>query len=219
MPREYALAQARYAYLWNRFDDGWAFIQPFFELYRRMRILDDHFLYIRGLPFFGQAWGYLAALAILSGRLELLETETRFAVEHGQDYDFDYLQLSLQAYRDDRPELLLGAWANSCEETPSGNACLNVAIIRARAAETLPAAQAILSAVRLDEGDWPTLEDVRTLALAEAAYRHSDETREREYVEQFIARQPLLLEPDVALSFHLLRYQERLKPGVWHTDR
>jgi tetratricopeptide (TPR) repeat protein len=56
IPREYALAQARYAYLWNRYDDGFRFLRPFFDAYQELKILDDHFLYVRGLPFFGQWW-------------------------------------------------------------------------------------------------------------------------------------------------------------------
>lgn len=76
------------------------------------------------------------------------------------------------------------------------------------------AALAILSGVSLDEDDWPTLEDVRTLALTEAAHHYGDEAREREYLERFVARQPLSMELDVPLTFHLLPYQERLKPKV-----
>lgn len=68
--------------------------------------------------------------------------------------------------------------------------------------------------MNLDENDRPILEDVRTLALAEAAHRHGDVAGEREHVTRFVARQPLLLCPDVALNFHLLRYQERLKPAA-----
>lgn len=39
--------------------------------------------------------------------------------------------------------------------------------------------------------------------------------RAREHLAGFMARQPLLLEPDTAPAFHLLRYQETLKPAVW----
>ena len=31
VPREYALAQARYAYIWGRYDDGLIFLRPFFD--------------------------------------------------------------------------------------------------------------------------------------------------------------------------------------------
>ncbi|MCS7061001.1 MAG: hypothetical protein RMN25_07515 [Anaerolineae bacterium] len=215
VPREYTLAQARLAYLWNRFEEGLNFLQPFFDVFRQVRILDDHFLYVRGLPFFGQAWGYLAALMIVSGRIEALQTQTRWFIKNCSDYDFEYLETAVRAYCDDRPDLLREIWERSCSEQASGHACLNAAIIRARAAETLAAAQTILAQVVFDEHDFPWVEDARVLALAEAAHRHGDDIGEREYVTQFMARQPMLLEPDVALMFHLLRYQETLKPNVW----
>jgi hypothetical protein len=59
-----ALAQARYAYLFNRCDDGFLFLRPFFEAYRQLRVLDDRFLYMRGVPFFETFWGYLAGVAV-----------------------------------------------------------------------------------------------------------------------------------------------------------
>jgi tetratricopeptide (TPR) repeat protein len=187
--REYALAQARYAYLWNRYSDGLLFIRPFFDAYKQVNILDDHFLYVRGLPFFGRWWAYLAAFAILSGELEELESITRFVVQNCHDYDFDYLKAELKAYRDD-------------------------AVIKARMATTIEAAQEILASVVLSEQDFPWLEDIRMLALAEAAHRLADPALERESVEAFLVRQPMLFEPDIALNFHLLRYQENLKPRV-----
>jgi tetratricopeptide (TPR) repeat protein len=52
IPAEYALSQARYAYLWNRFDKGRAYIEPLLPIYFDLRILDTTFLYLRGLPFF-----------------------------------------------------------------------------------------------------------------------------------------------------------------------
>ncbi len=91
MSAESALAQARYAYLCNRYEDGLIFIRPFFEAYKQVKILDDHFLYTCGLPFFGRWWAYLAAFAILCGELEELESVTKFATENCRDYDFEYL--------------------------------------------------------------------------------------------------------------------------------
>lgn len=217
--REYALAQARYAYLWGRYDDGFLFLRPFFEAYMRLRILDDHFLYVRGLPFFGQWWSYLAAFSILSGDLQELESVTQSVTKTCHDYDFDYLQLELKAFRDDRPEQLLDALemrlANVSEATfPTGYTRMNIAAAKARAATTVGTAQELLAGVRLSEQDFPWLEDIRTLAVAEAAHRLGDTALERERAGVFLGRQPMLFEPDIALNFHLLRYQETLKPMV-----
>jgi tetratricopeptide (TPR) repeat protein len=217
VPSAYVLAQARYAYLWDRHADGMSFIRPFFATYRELGILDDHFLFVRGLPFFGRWWAYLAAFAILAGELGELESVTRFVVAHCRDYDFAYLQLELAAHRDDAPALLLEALdarlgTMSAGDFPSGSVRMQIAIIRARTVATVDAARALLAGVTLSEGDASWLEDVRTLALAEAAQRLGDPVLERACVDAFLARQPMLFEPDIALGFHLLRYQERLKP-------
>ncbi len=217
--REYAFAQARYAYIWNRYGDGLVFIRPFFEAYKQIKILDDHFLYARGLPFFGRWWAYLAAFSILSDDLQELESVTQFVTQNCRDYDFEYLQAELKAYRNDAPELLLEPLEKRLGGVPQGSfptgyTRMNVAVIKARAATTVVAAQEVLAGVSLSEQDFPWLEDIRTLARAEAARRLGDSTLEQECVEAFLVRQPLLLEPDIALNFHLLRYQENLKTRV-----
>jgi hypothetical protein len=219
VPREYALMQARYAYLWGRYEDGLTFLRPFFKFYQQIKILDDHFLYVRGLPFFGTWWGYLAALTILSGKLEELESTTRSVVKHCHDYDFDALQAKLQAYRDDQPARLLTATQKRLDESvqrgwSADYTRLNLAVIKALAAKTFAEANALLTAPHLGEADSAWLEDIRTLALAEAAHRFGDPRREGESIKVFLERQPLLLEPDNALEFHMLRYQENLKPLV-----
>lgn len=216
VPCEYALAQARYAYIWGRYDDGQLFIRPFFDAYKKIKILDDHFLYVRGLPFFGRWWAYLAAFAILSGKLNELESVTKFVTKNCHDYDFDYLQLELQAYRDDKPGHLLEVTEKRLGTEPEGNfptgyARMRIAVIRARATTSFEDAKGLLVSVKLSEQDFPWLEDIRTLALAEAAHRFGEVLLEQEHVVAFLKRQPMLFEPDIALNFHLLRYQENLK--------
>jgi len=75
-------------------------------------------------------------------------------------------------------------------------------------------ARRTLGAVTLASTDNPWLDDVRTLAFAEAAHRFGDAEEEQARIDAFLQRQPMLLQPDVALRFHLLRYQEHLKPRV-----
>jgi hypothetical protein len=219
LPREHVLAQARYAYLWGRYGDGLTFIRPFFEAYKPIKILDDHFLYVRGLPFFGQWWAYLAAFSILSDDLRELESVTQFVVANCHDYDFDYLQAELKAYRYDNPDYLLESLMNRLRSVPSGDfptgyTRMNIAVIEARRATSLQAANEVLGSVRLFANDFPWLEDIRSLAQAESAYRFGDMAFEQVSVGRFLGRQPMLFEPDIALNFHMLRYQERLKPRV-----
>jgi hypothetical protein len=220
--REFVFAQARYAYLWNRHKDGLSFLRPFFEIYQQVKILDDHFLYVRGLPFFGRWWSYLAAFSVLSRDYKELESATQYAAENCHDYDFDYLKLQLKAYRDDAPETLLPALERRLVDLPaqfpSGYTRMNIAVIRARAATTFDAAfdavRSLLEDVHLADSDFSWLSDIRTLALAEAAHRLGEPNREEGHVEKFLSRQPLLFEPDIAVTFHMLRYQEDLKPRV-----
>ncbi len=106
-PREYAFTQARYAYLWNRYDEGINFLRPFIKYYKEVKILDDHFLYVRGLPFFGHWWKFLAAFSVLKDDFEELENVTNYVGQHCHDYDFDYLNLELDAYKNNLPDVLL----------------------------------------------------------------------------------------------------------------
>ena len=214
--REFALAQARYAYLWNRHEDGKLFLRPFFDAYKQVKILDDHFLYVRGLPFFSQWWSYLTAFAILSDDFEEIESVTKYVSKSCSDYDFDYLQVELEAYKNDKPQILLEMLEKRLENMSGDNfpTCytrMNIAVIKSRMSESIEAAHSILSSVELSEQDFPWLNDIRTLALAEVAHRLGDSINEKEHIKAFIAKQTMLFEPDIALNFHLLRYQERLK--------
>ncbi len=97
---------------------------------------------------------------------------------------------------------------------PSGYTLMGLAVIQASLASSFADADRILREVTLTPKDFRWLEDVRTLATAAAAHRFGDEGTERARCETFLQRQPMLFEPDHAVNFLLLRYQERLKPRV-----
>lgn len=216
--REFTLAQARYAYLFDRYADGFLFLRPFFDAYQRLQVLDDHFLYVRGLPFFGTAWAYLAAFSMLSGDFAELEAVTRYVVQNSHDYDLEQVQAQLKACREAAFDDLL-----RCRQTrlaslpanfPSGYARIAIAVIEAREASSFEEAERILHEVPLTPQDFPWLEDVRTLTVAALAHQFGIEATERSQREAFLERQPLLFEPDHAVNFLLLRYQEQLKPAA-----
>ncbi len=214
--REYALAQARYAYLWDRHEDGKLFLRPFFDAYKQVKILDDHFLYVRGLPFFSQWWSYLTAFAILSDDYEEIDSITKYVSKSCSDYDFDYLQVELEAYKNDKPQILLETLEKRLRDMsggnfPTGYTRMNIAVIKSRNSESAEAAESILSNVELSEQDFPWLYDIRTLAQAEASHRLGDSISEEKHIKAFMTKQSMLFEPDIALNFHLLRYQEILK--------
>jgi hypothetical protein len=209
---------ARYAYLFNRCDEGFLFLRPFFDAYQQVRVLDDHFLYVRGLPFFGSFWAYLAVFSMLSGKFAELESVTEFAVQNCTDYDIEQLQVNLKACRDEAFDDLLryrqSRLASLSAVLPSGYTQMGIAVIQASRASSLEDANRILRDVTLTPQDFQWLEDVRTLACAAAAHRFGDEGAERTGSDAFLQRQPMLFEPDHAVHFLLLRYQERLKPSV-----
>jgi len=220
-PSKFVLAQVRYAYLWNRYPEGRAMLRPFLEAYKELKILDDHFLYIRGLPFFGTWWSNLAALSILDRDTEELEEVTEYVATTCHDYDFEYLRAELSAHRDNRPELLLGFLEKRLQNASAGfdgAACMKIAIIKGRMTGSAHAAEELLNAVNLSDQDFPWLQDIRTLAKAEIAHRFNQVEVEQEHVEAFLGRQRMLFEPNIALDFHLLRYQERLKPTYQSRD-
>lgn len=216
VPRAYVLAQVRYAYLWNRYEDGRLMLRPFLKAYQDLKILDDHFLYVRGLPFFGQWWSYLAALSILSGDTQELESVTAYVSQNCHDYDFEHLKSELVAYRDDQPQVMLPLVEKHLEgarpDFPNGYSFMKRAVIKGRTAGSQKEAEDLLDSVELKENDFPWLADIRTLAKAEIAHRFSQSDVERHRVEEFMVRQAMLFEPDIALNFYLLRYQEHLKP-------
>jgi len=215
VPREFVLTQARYAYLWNRYEDGRLMLRPIFKAYQELKILDDHFLYVRGLPFFGTWWSYFAALSILGNDINELESITEFVTHNCHDYDFEYLNAELIAYRDNKPEVVLPFVEQRIASAPnfaSGYLQMQRAVIMGRAAIDQKEAEDLLDNVDLKENDFSWLGDIRTLAKAEIAHRFGRLDVESQRTDEFFARQAMLFEPDIAINFHLLRYQEGLKP-------
>ena len=89
---------------------------------------------------------------------------------------------------------------------------MKIAVAKSRMSPTAHHAEAALNEVKLSEQDFPWLEDIRTLAKAENVHRFGESAIEHEHIAAFLARQHMLFEPDIALNFHLLEYQENLKP-------
>ena len=215
IPAAYALAQARYAYLWNEFRRGTSYVRPIFDAYFRLGIADDNFLYIRELPFYGQAWAYLAAFGELEHALEPLEQLTAESKTRLADYDFTWQESYIRALAsgDFRPLLLdirTRASAQAKHGMSTGYSRMQEAVIQALEVDAEGGAS-ILSAVKLKGDDFPWLNDVRTAALAALAARRGDPHVSGKYSREFLGQQPMLLEPDHASNFRLLSYQESLK--------
>jgi tetratricopeptide (TPR) repeat protein len=222
VPAQYALAEARYAYLWNRNDKGWFYVEALMPAYLKLKILDTTFLYIRGMPFFEQAWAYLAAFSQTTGDFDRLSKITEKVAAECSDCDFEYLKAELEAFRYGEFSPLKAKWRSLIEDArqhnwPSGYQSLRLNILLAQETRDIEEAARLLDSVTLSDKDFPWLDDMRLLAKCEQAHKTSNNTLELDLRSRFLARQPLLFEPDHAINFNLLKYQESLKPDFHKT--
>ena len=216
IPANYALAEANYAYLWDDFDRAIYYINPILNKYFDLKIVDDHFLHSRGLPFFGRIWSYLAAFYILKGEIKKIREITDQLSEELSDYDFDRLFLFLDCVesKDFSKYIMILKEDNEIAKERGlsyGYNAMRVAVLEAQVEKDADSAEKILSEVELSQDDKQWLKDIHLLARCEIAKREKDSELERKLVSDFLARQPLLFEPDHVLNFNLLSYQERLK--------
>ena len=218
VPAQYALAEARYAYLWGRHDKGWDYVATLIPAYLELKILDSTFLHVRGMPFFDQAWDYLAAFSRLSGDFSRITELTRKVSSACHEFDFDQLRAELDAFRSGdfsatKEKLRSSIKENQKRNFPHGYAAMLLQVLLSQDSADPTEASRRLDAVVLTERDFPWLNDIRRLAKCELANKMGDFSKEAELQHEFLKRQPLLFEPDHALNFNLLGYQEKLKAG------
>jgi tetratricopeptide (TPR) repeat protein len=215
-PSSHVICEARYAYLWGRFDKAASYVRPILTAYWQVRVLDDHFLYIRGLPFFGQVWAYFAAFARLTGNYAELEAITDRARANCSDFDFEALIADLGAFRTGNYDAIKRKLQDAIQQAqqsrwPTGYQRVKLAVLNGQDAASYSDAKRILDSVVLEKNDFQWLTDILLLAACEAARKHGHGDKEAELVGRFMARQPLLFEPNHAVNFNLLGYQETLK--------
>lgn len=215
IPATWALAQARYAYLWNFPERGMNCIRPIFNAYFDLGIADDHFLYVRGLPFFGQTWNYLVCFAWMKGDFAEAQEITDTAAAKLADYDVErqkgFLNCILNSdYTPFAEDLRRSIREWSKQNTPTGFQSMQLAALATEVEREFSPAEQSITAVQLKANDFPWLEDVRTVLLAKLNHKHGRPDEEK-YKRQFLQKQKLLFEPDHAVSFFLLEYQELLK--------
>jgi hypothetical protein len=213
----HALAEARYAYLWNRNDRGWEYVAALIPAYVKLGVLDDTFLWTRGFPFFGPVWDYLAAFATLERNFDRLRDVTKDVSKHCSDFDFRELRKRIDGFETGNRSALKARLQSAVAEYhsrgfPSGYQALQLNVILAQEASSEGEAVSLLESVKFGDKDFKWLADMRVLALAERAHAFGNTQREHEIRTDFLGRQPLLFEPDHALNFEQLVYQETLKP-------
>ena len=205
IPASHALAESRYAYLWGDIGRALSYVEPVLEMHFKLGLADDMFLHMRGMPFFSQTWDYLAAYYELRGDLSALEAITERAASRLKDYDVSAQKRFLESLR-------TGDFSQYSATPNYGTASerARAAVILTQHSATLDGANSFLDAVQFSARDFPWLSDVVLLARCEAAHR-LDPAVEPALIDSFFTRQPLLFEPDHALNFRVLAYQEYLK--------
>lgn len=213
VPSSYALMSARYCYLWDLPEDGLAFLEPVLAAYLALGVADDHFVYVRGLPFFSETWG--TALAFWKALARLDEAKRRLAEFQRRLTDFydEPIALQLDALISGDDSALIARdreWAAK-RDPFVGYFETRLAIREAARAEPREGLKT-LDGFAPSRPTYPWLDAMRALARAACARRAGESAREEELLAEFLAAQPLLFEPHHALDFGLLDYQDSLKP-------
>lgn len=213
---QFMLAAARYAYLWGHPDRGTKYLEPIKEGYFQLGIADDHFVYVRGLPFFSQTWSYLVTFAWMQDSYDATDEFLSRSKSKLSDYDFD----RLGRYYDAHKRSDFGAYALELAKDletqdsrfPSGYQRVQLEALRAVDGRDPDSTIRGLQSVELGENDFPWLSDVVLIHAARSYWKAGQTDEEATAREQFLSRQQMLFEPDHAYGFAFLDYQEQLRP-------
>lgn len=216
IPSSYILAESRYSYLWDLYDYGIKYINQLIPFYLQLKILDSNFLYMRGMPFFQQTWDYIVAFSKLMGDYSISDKILSEIKANCSDIDFDYLEMTYFCEKTGNYEEILKTLHNRLSEKqnlnlPNGYQKLQLSILESRNISIYEDAIKHIENVSFAENDFKWLSDIKTLAMCEISNRFNKKSEEEKYQTLFLNKQALLFEPDNALNFFLLDYQEKMK--------
>ena len=213
----YIMTIARYCYLWGAFDDGLAHLQPFLDAYGQLRIADDTFLYLRGLPFAHEVLETEFVMCLLVDAPDRAQQTLQWAERRLSDIDLRQDRLCLQAWisGDWRPlQAALREQGRKLNEfTKAHRAYIDtqLATIDTRFSPSITAGQARLDEVNVGPADFPWLADLKPLAVFGLASRFGDDGLREAAAAEFLQHQPLLFEPHHVFNFGLFGVQEPLR--------
>jgi tetratricopeptide (TPR) repeat protein len=212
-----AMAMARYAYLWEKPEDGLKHLRPLLAAYKRLRIADDMFLYLRGLPFLADAMNAVLCLCQQADNLAEADRALRRICPATSEWgaeEFEQLAgLQLHASPEAVATHLVHGLRRSRPDGPfHGLPGLRWAAWAARSAPSVAAADSLLDSVSLEATQPSWLDHIVMVCKAEARHRLGDPT-EIEHAAPFRAAQPLLFEPHHAFAFGISGYQRLLAIG------
>src|SRR6202022_1837407 len=117
-------------------------IQPIFDRYYELKIADDMFLYMRGLPMFDESFGYRATFAWLAGNLDPARAELARARSELSDLTVEDHELNLEATATGKWEPVLADLESRLSSldarTPTGQLRMKRAVLRCRALGNTP---------------------------------------------------------------------------------
>ena len=211
---------AHYAWFCGDTDRALRYIQPIIDAYYDLETADETFLFVRGLPFVTDTLYFAVAMHALRDDLPAARALLSQAQQRIADLDLSDMMLFLDCkQRQDFRPLLEAREKEMKLEFTGGIVPTQVAILEAQLMDDPNAAVASLGRIVLPPHYHPWLNDVLLLAVCHLAGRSGDIAQEQKLQRDFLARQPLLLQPNHALLFNLLEYQEALKPEAHEARR
>jgi tetratricopeptide (TPR) repeat protein len=211
----YVLAAARYAYLWGRPEKGVAYLQPIADAYFELRIADDHFVYVRGLPFFAQTWSYLVAFAWMQNSYDSTDELLARAKARLSDYDFEPLETFYIGHKQSDYTSYIVELDDRLKKHdsrfPTGYLRTQLAALRVVQERDPEMGLSEFDNIVLAKNDFAWLAEIALAHKARAYWKSNRIDEEQRTRTEFVRRQPLLFEPDHAFVFAFLDYQERLR--------
>ncbi len=209
------LTEARYLYLWDKVDEAISCIDPIFNLYFNLKIVDVTFLHIRSLPSFSEIWNNYVCFYWMKGNLEVLREKISRCKKELRDYDFTTDELELEALIKNDFAKVISIDNEIIKMYKKNNwsysmVALQKTVFECRLSKNYKEATILLNSIDF-KMDFSWIDNVIILMRAEIACKYYDEPVEKDMLNQFFKEEPLLLEPKNAAFFNFLAYQEKLK--------
>lgn len=212
------LRAARICYLWNRCAEGLSFLEPVFQKYHEIKIVDDHYLHMNGFPFYTDSFAHLAVLAKEAQDLTLVNNEIdafqTLYHDHAQEENIKRLWTAFvtgdwspildpleKEYQED-PDLLIQF---------DHFVLAKYAILKSRTILEWGPALAVLDEVECTDGDFSWLPYAILLSKGELAARFQKFEEEEKYLQPFIKAYPSLFSLNLVFTFGFDTYQKKLK--------
>ena len=224
LPRDFNTMIVRYAYLFDQTNVAIDHLKQFLPWYKQLKILDDTFLYIRGMPFFGAWLDEVLVISMLQNDFAFVDEVIEWMNGEAHDYDEESILASIEYAKTGDYSVLARQSQDQIERHPNSQMPMGfhhtrVAIGKARSATSHADGVRVLDELTIGSNDHRWLDDMLVLAKYEVAGKFDMDGLRDGYESEFMARQALLFEPNLALSFGMVGVQEELKHRHFKENR